>query len=244
MSSKVVVVTGCGGPAGQATVRRLLADGAVVVGADANAQALDAFARSLGGETAGRFHGEVVDLLDEAATRAWAQRVLTAHGHVDGVAHLVGGWRGGKSFADNTIADADLMFALLVRTLQTVSLAFHDALVASPQGRFVIVSATAVQRPDPGSASYAAAKAAAETWTMALARSFTALQSGAAEPAPQRAAAVVLVIKALLTDAMREAKPDAKFAGYTHADDLADAIGDLWQHDAADLNGLRNVLAS
>ena len=71
-----------------------------------------------------------------------------------------------------------------------------------------------------------------------------ALQSGAAEPAPQRAAAVVLVIKALVTDAMREAKPDAKFAGYTHADDLADAIGDLWQHDAADLNGLRNVLAS
>lgn len=236
MTQKVVVVTGCGGAAGRAVVRRLLADGATVVGVDRSPETLQELSGSLG-EAAERFHGESVDLLDEAATRAWAQRTLAANGHVDGVVHLVGGWRGGKTFADNTMADSDLLFALLVRTLQTTTLAFHDALVASPQGRFVLVSATAVQDPAPGSASYAAAKAAAETWTAALAKSFAAQADG-----ELRSAAVVLVVKALLTDEMRAAKPDAAFSGYTHVDELAERVAALWSQDAAALNGARVVL--
>jgi NAD(P)-dependent dehydrogenase (short-subunit alcohol dehydrogenase family) len=237
LDGRVVVVTGCGGPAGQSTVRRLLAEGAVVVGADANAAALQALAGSLPGEKAARFHGQVVDLLDEAATRGWADAVLTAHGRVDGVAHLVGGWRGGNSFGDNTLADSDWLFALLLRTLQTVSLAFHDALVASPAARFVIISATAAQQPAPGSAAYSAAKAAAETWTFALAASFAREQTG--QTGPLRAAATALVVKALLTDAMRAEKPDAAFSGYTHVDDLAAAIVGLWAREATELNGNR-----
>lgn len=239
--SRIVVVTGCAGPAGQATVRRLLADGAVVVGADANEVALATLASGLEPEPATRFHGEVVDLLDQGATRAWAQRVLAAHGRVDGVAHLVGGWRGGKSFTANDLADSDWLFALLVRTLQTVSMAFHDALVAGPEGRFVIISATAARAPTPGSASYAAAKAAAETWTAALAASFA--KAGGDGPVP--AAAVVLVIKALLSDAMRADSPDAAFNGYTHVSELAQAVAGLWERGStAELNGARIVLAS
>jgi NAD(P)-dependent dehydrogenase (short-subunit alcohol dehydrogenase family) len=239
LASTVVVVTGCGGPAGQATVRRLLTEGSVVVGADANGGALTALAQSLPAEQGARFHGHVVDLLDEAATRGWAAGVLAAHGRVDGVAHLVGGWRGGKSFNDNTLSDSDWLFSLLLRTLQTVSLSFHDALVASPSARFVIISATAAQQPSPGSASYSAAKAAAETWTFALAASFAALQAGGTDDPPLRAAATALVVKALLTDAMRAEKPDAAFAGYTHVDDLAAAIVGLWDRDASILNGTR-----
>lgn len=236
----VVVVTGCGGPAGQATVRRLLAEGSVVAGADANGAALAALSASLPAEQAARFHGQVVDLMDEAATRGWADAVLAAHGRVGGVAHLVGGWRGGRSFADNSLADSDWLFALLLRTLQTVSLAFHDALVASPSARFVIISATAAQHPGAGSAAYSAAKAAAETWTFALAASFAKLQSGGSgHDGVLRAAATALVVKALLTDTMRAEKPDADFRGYTHVDDLAAAIVGLWEQDATALNGTR-----
>lgn len=234
MTDRVVVVTGAAGPAGQATTRALLASGARVVGVDANADALAALAAGVGDG----FHGEVVDLLDPAATSDWAARTVASYGHVDGVAHLVGGWRGGKTFADNSFADSDLLFALLVRTLQTTSLAFHDALVASEQARFVIVSATAVDDPPPGGASYAAAKAAAETWTRSLAASFAAVQGD-----DLRAAAVALVAKALLTDAMREAKPEAKFAGYTHVDELATVITGLWDEEARALNGSRVRLA-
>lgn len=45
---------------------------------------------------------------------------------------------------------------------------------------------------------------------------------------PLTAAATVLVIKALVHDAMREERPNAKFAGYTDVTDLADAVADVW----------------
>jgi NAD(P)-dependent dehydrogenase (short-subunit alcohol dehydrogenase family) len=238
LEGKVIVVTGCAGPGGQAVVRRLLADGATVAGADANPTALATLVGSLGAEAA-RFSGQSVDLLDNSATQQWARGVLAAEGHVDGIAHLVGGWRGGKTFQDNTFADSDLLFSLLVTTLQTVSLAFHDALVASPQARFVIISATAAQAPTAGNASYAAAKAAAEAWTLALADSFAKVQADG----ELRAAATALVIKALLTDQMKADKPAAKFAGYTHVDVLAAEIAGLWDRSASDLNGVRLPLS-
>jgi NAD(P)-dependent dehydrogenase (short-subunit alcohol dehydrogenase family) len=76
---------------------------------------------------------------------------------------------------------------------------------------------------------YAAAKAAAEAWTLAVADSFAGTE----------AAAVILPIKALLTPAMREAEPDAAFDGFTDVADLADTIHDLWLRPAPDLNGKR-----
>lgn len=236
--SRVVVVTGCAGPAGRAVVRRLLADGALVLGVDANPGSLEALRASLPAADAARFQGAVVDLLDADATTAWARGVLAEHGCVDGVAHLVGGWRGGTSFADNSLADSDWLLALLLRTLQNVSLAFHDGLLASSGSRFVIISATAVTAPTPGGAAYAAAKAAAEAWTFALAASFAA-----AEGASPRSAATALVVKALVSDEMRTERPDAAFAGYTHVDELATRIAGLWDEDAAALNGTRVVLA-
>ncbi len=235
----VVVVAGAGGPAGQAVVHRLVAAGARVVGADAHEQRLAEVAASLG-DDGGRFTGQVVDVLDEPATRVWADGL----GRVDGVVHLVGGYRGGSVFADNTLADWLVLHDLLIRTVQNVTLAFHDALLASPQGRFSLVSATAAAAPTAGAAGYAAAKSAAETWTLAMADSFRRLQSGREDdPLPQTAAATVLVVKALVHDGLRAAKPEATFPGYTDVRDLADSIAGLWDADAVTVNGQRLVLA-
>ena len=246
-SDAVVVVTGAAGPAGQAAVRRLGATGASVVGIDTDGRRLAAVRDGLGtrGE---RFTGIVVDLVDEAATRALARRLTYAEGarpgRVDGVVHLVGGWRGGSTFADNTVEDWLFLHALLVRTVQNVSLAFHDALLSAEQGRFVLVSATAAAAPTAGSAGYAAGKAAAEAWTLAMADSFRRQQSGRpADPVPQSAAATILVVKALLHDGLRASRPQASFDGYTEVTDLADVIVDLWDRDASQVNGERRVLA-
>jgi len=46
-------------------------------------------------------------------------------------------------------------------------------------------------------------------------------------------------VKALLTPEMRAAKPDKTFNGYTDVADLAEAIADLWEQPAAELNGVR-----
>jgi NADP-dependent 3-hydroxy acid dehydrogenase YdfG len=237
----LVVVTGAGGPAGSAVVQALVASGATVVGADRSADALEAVRNRLG-DGADRFRGDVVDLLDVDRVRTWADDVAASHPsgspRVDGVVHLVGGWRGGSRFLDNTVEDAAFLHDLLVRTLQHVSLTFHDHLLASPRSEFVIVSALGASKPTAGNAAYAASKAAAEAWTAALADSFGKLQKD--DPA---AAASTLVVKALVHDAMREASPEKSFDGFTDVTDLAAEIVALWDLDAATANGLTKVLA-
>ncbi|WP_037571088.1 SDR family NAD(P)-dependent oxidoreductase [Phaeacidiphilus oryzae] len=244
LTGKVVAVAGASGASGRAALRRLAAAGAVVSAADNDAERLDAVLEATRAAVPGaRVSGQAVDLLDPQAARDWADHIEAEHGHVDGLIHLVGGWRGGKSFDDTHLSDWDFLQDLLVRTVQHTSLAFHDPLLRSPAGRYAIVSAAGAAKPTAGNAAYAAAKAAAEAWTGALADSFAKAaraaagpESGDPEPEPT-AAAAILVVKALLTPEMRAAKPNAKFAGFTPVDELAEAFAGLWNRPAAELNG-------
>ena len=230
LAGLVIVVAGATGAAGPPLVERLAAAGATVVAAGSNRERIDAVVADVTSRVpSGRVHAAVVDLLDEQATRDWATAVESEHGRVDGLVHLVGGWRGGAGIVDADLADWNWLHDRLIRTLQHTSRAFHDAIKASPRGRFVLISTVQASAPSATNASYAAAKAAAEAWTLAVADSFK----------DSAAAAVILQIKALLTPAMRAARPDAAFAGYTPVDELADTIHDLWLTPATELNGRR-----
>ncbi|GLX06124.1 SDR family NAD(P)-dependent oxidoreductase [Microbispora sp. NBRC 16548] len=211
--SRVIVVMGAGGPAGRAVAGKFAELGDTVVGVDKS----------------GAEGCLAVDLLDRDAVRGLAERVRAEHGRVDGVVHLVGGWRGSKTFADTSLDDWDLLHDLLIRTLQNVSLEFEPLLRASGNGRFVIVSARAAQKPTQGGAAYAAAKAAAEAWTLSLA---DALKDTSA-------AAVVLVVNALVHDEMRAANPDKPYRTFTDVKDLAAAVAGLWDEEPAAVNGRR-----
>ncbi|MEU6811550.1 SDR family oxidoreductase [Streptomyces sp. NPDC046831] len=236
LSGAVIAVAGAGGPAGRATMRRLAEAGATVVGSDNNperlAEAVEA-ARSAGGGAG--ITGEKVDLLDLASARDWADRIEKDFGRCDGLVHLVGGWRGSKGFAETDPGDWDLLERLLVRTVQHTSLAFFDALRRSDRGRYVLISAAGASRPTAGNAAYGAAKAAAEAWTLAMADAF---RKEGGEQGPTSAAAI-LVVKALVHDAMRAERPNAKFAGFTDVTDLAEAVAGVWDRPAAEVNGNR-----
>ncbi|MFF4417240.1 SDR family NAD(P)-dependent oxidoreductase [Streptosporangium sp. NPDC001559] len=210
----IILVTGAAGPAGRAVVRRFTDKGHTVIGVDKS----------------GAEGTLPVDLLDAEAVRRLAADVQAEHGRLDGVVHLVGGWRGSKTFAETRLEDWDLLHDLLVRTLQHVTLAFEPLLRASGHGRFAIVSALAAERPTQGNAAYGAAKAAAEAWTLAFA---DALEGSGST-------ANVLVVKALVNQAMREAAPERAFPGFTDVEDLAEAIDGLWDTER---NGERIVLA-
>lgn len=181
----VVAVAGAGGPAGRAALLRLAEAGATVVASDADparlAEAVDAARYAHGGATV---VGETVDLLDLAATKAWAEHTEKEFGRVDGLVHLVGGWRGSSSFTETDLADWTFLEKLLIRTVQTTSLAFHDALLRSDRGRYVLISQSGAHKPVANNAAYNAGKAAAEAWTLALADSFR--KAGARRaPAPR-----------------------------------------------------------
>ncbi|MDO5626821.1 MAG: SDR family oxidoreductase [Mobilicoccus sp.] len=239
LSDAVVVVAGAAGAAGPPTLEALLARGATVVAVDHAADRLDpVVARAAENAPAGRAVGLVVDLLDEDATREAMAGVLAEHGRIDGLFHLVGGWRGGAGIVEADLGDWALLHDLLIVTLQHTTRATHDALVTSG-GRLAIVSTTQAQQPSATNAAYAAAKAAAEAWTLAVADSFA--KAGERD---QVAAATILQIKALLTDAMREARPDRKFPGYSHVDDVARELVGLFDVPATELNGARRSLTA
>lgn len=238
LEGAVVAVAGAGGPAGHAVLLKLAQAGAVVVASDADAgrlaQGVDAARFAHGGATV---VGDTVDLLDLTATREWAARIRKEYGRVDGLVHLVGGWRGSASFAETDLADWETLHQLLVRTVQHTSLAFHDALLHSAgRGRYLLISAAGASRPTAGNAAYAAAKSAAEAWTRALADDF---RKAASEEHGLPAAAAILVVKALVNDQMRRDRPQAKFSGFTDVEELSEAVVDVWRRPASEVNGNR-----
>ncbi|WP_405809877.1 SDR family oxidoreductase [Streptomyces sp. NBC_00210] len=236
LDGAVVAVAGAAGPAGRASLLRLAEAGATVVASDADAErlaeAVDAARYAHGGATV---TGDTVDLLDLDATKEWAVKTEKEFGRIDGLVHLVGGWRGSASFVETNLSDWVLLEKLLIRTVQHTSLAFHDGLLRSDRGRFVLVSAAGASKPTAGNAAYAASKAAAEAWTLALADAF---RKAGGEEGP-KAAAAILVVKALVHDAMRAERPNAKFAGFTDVKELAEAVAGVWDRSAREANGQR-----
>ncbi|MFR9796870.1 SDR family NAD(P)-dependent oxidoreductase [Streptomyces sp. MS06] len=239
LSGAVIAVAGAGGPAGRAALLRLAEAGATVVGADNDperlAEAVDAARYASGGATV---TGETVDLLDLEATRDWAVRTEKEFGRVDGLIHLVGGWRGSETFIKTSLDDWDFLELLLIRTVQNTSLAFSEPLQRSRRGRYLLISAAGASKPTAGNAAYAAAKAAAEAWTLAMADYFRKAGKSEGAEGPTSAAAI-LVVKALVHEAMRADRPNAKFAGFTDVKDLAEAIIGVWDKPAAEVNGQR-----
>ncbi len=228
LEGRVYAIAGIGGGLGPVVAERLAAAGAVVAGTDRDQARVEEVGAGLALPDA-RWDGRAVDLLDENAARGWCAALRERFGRVDGLLHLVGGWRGGEALHEAPLADWDLLHELLIRTVQHTSRAFHDALLESAHGRFVLVSAMQAQAPSNSNAAYAAAKAAAEAWTLALADGF----------AGSAATANILVVEAILTQRMREESLDGDFSSFTPAEHLAAAIAFLCSDAAAEMNGRR-----
>jgi NAD(P)-dependent dehydrogenase (short-subunit alcohol dehydrogenase family) len=231
LDGRVYAVAGIGGGLGPVVAERLAAAGATVAGTDRDQARIDEVGAGLD-LPAERWDGRAVDLLDEQAAKGWCASLLERFGRVDGLLHLVGGWRGGEPLHEAPLTDWELLHDLLIRTAQHTSRAFHDALLESEHGRFVLISAKQAQAPSNSNAAYAAAKAAAEAWTLALADGF------AATPAT----ANIVVVNAILTAQMREENPDGDFAAFTAAEHIAAAIVFLCSDAAAEMNGQRLLL--
>jgi NAD(P)-dependent dehydrogenase (short-subunit alcohol dehydrogenase family) len=228
LDNRVIAIAGVGGGLGPLVARQLAEAGATVAGTDRSRETLDSIAADLD-LSSERWDGRTVDLLDEEAARAWCTALVERFGRVDGLVHLVGGWRGGQPLQEAPLSDWELLHDLLVRTVQHTTRAFHDQLAASPHGRFVLVSSKQAQAPTATNAAYAAAKAAAEAWTLALADDFEGSD----------ATANIVVVDAILTPRMREENPDEDFPTFTPAEDLAGAIAFLCSDAAKKMNGQR-----
>ncbi len=204
-----ILITGAGSDSGRAIATRLTDDGATVIAVGSRLWRLADTPAAARYET---------DLSSASAVETLAERIREDHGTIDGVVHLVGGWRAGR--ADD---DWAWLESRVVETFRHVSRVFHDDLAAAPAGRLVMVSSSSVEKPTWSNANYATAKAAAETWARAAASGFA--KGGSA-------ASVILVVRSLGDE-----------DGATPVTVLADRIATLWDEPAAELNGVRVPLA-
>jgi NAD(P)-dependent dehydrogenase (short-subunit alcohol dehydrogenase family) len=228
LDGRVIAVAGGAGNLGPTVVRRLADAGARACVCGRDQKALDELASEIGAP----IETDVVDLLDAEATKAWATDLAARHdGRVDGLVHLVGGWRGGTPIEEAPLDDWDALSPMLVRTLQHATQAFAPALIDS-RGRFVLVSSSQAQTPTHPNAVYAAAKAATETWALALADRFKGTG----------ATANIVVVGAILTPEMRAESPERDFSTFTPAEEIAEAIAYLCSDAAASMNGQRVTL--
>lgn len=209
---RLVLLAGGTSTAGRTAARALADAGARVVVVGSNDGHLDDVRAEIPAVATER-----CDLTDPDALYALREHVHAAWGRVDGILHLVGGWRGGGGLAGQTDAD----FAFLSRSfsaLRNVSRTFDADLRASGAGRLAIVSSTAVDRPRAGGANYAAVKAASEAWVRAVAQGFATDARDAGRPLTS--AATVFRVRAL---AGLESELAAAFVG-------------LWEDDAGAVN--------
>ena len=88
LTDRAVLIAGATSASGRAAARTLLDAGAHVVATGRDAAKLAPLA-ALGAETA------ALDLTDEAAVRGLVEDLHARGTRIDGLLHLVGGWRGG-----------------------------------------------------------------------------------------------------------------------------------------------------
>jgi NAD(P)-dependent dehydrogenase (short-subunit alcohol dehydrogenase family) len=201
LTDRTVVVAGAGGVSGRAVCAALTAAGAHVVAVGSRAESL---------ADVGAAETAVLDLAGPAAVSAWAEELRARRPSIDGLLHLVGGWRGGSD-----PDDFEWLERRVLTTLRVVSRELRDDLGASSAGRLAIVSSASVAHPKWGMANYVTLKSAAETWVQALASGWRAKGTPTA--------AVTFVVGAL-------DEPGA-------VDNLAAACSALWSVDHEQLNG-------
>lgn len=155
--SGVIIVTGAAGVLGEALVKRLVADGKVVVGVD--------YAE---GEDLGQaaFIGRC-DLTDAATARATYGRIADEFGPIAGLANIAGGFAWEK-LAEGGVDTWERMFALNVKTTHNSCQAALP-LMGGDDPAIVNVGALGALTADAGMGAYAASKAGVMRLTEALA---------------------------------------------------------------------------
>lgn len=209
-SGRVVVVTGATGPVGTEVCHLLDERGAIVLAVGTDEGRLEDVAAT------DRY---VCDLADAEAVQELASVIEAEYGKVDGLLHLVGGWRPGHA-AD----DYDWLEKRLLTTLRNVTLALHDDIGSSTSGRLAIVSSTGVDAPTWSNANYSTIKAASEAWVTSIASGW---RKG------RTAAAVTFVVKSVGDG------PEHTSAGH-----IAEHLAALWEIDAPEINGRREPVLS
>lgn len=222
---QVTLVTGANGALGSAIVARVAADGGRAI----------ALERSKAGEvTLERSGPNVLRLLantsDPVALAGSLARAEAELGPLTGAVLTAGAWRGGHKFYEpEAAADYRTVMDANLEVTNVALRALLPGLVQRRHGSVVLIGSRSGVRPydAPGSAAYAAAKAA-----------LTALAQAIAAEVLADGVRVNLVLPDTIdTEANRQAMPTADRSRWVTTDSLGDVIEFLLSEKARDISG-------
>ncbi|HET7202947.1 MAG TPA: SDR family oxidoreductase [Steroidobacteraceae bacterium] len=153
LTNKVAVVTGAARGLGLAIAQRFAAEGARVLLADLDADAVDRAARTLGQ------HAQVVDVSDRAQVVAMVETATRTLGPVDVLVNNAGVYRN-TPLLDLGEAEFDRLLAVNLKATLFGIQAVAPGMIRRRSGSIVNVASIAAVLGAPGAAAYCASKAA------------------------------------------------------------------------------------
>jgi NAD(P)-dependent dehydrogenase (short-subunit alcohol dehydrogenase family) len=219
LQNKIALVTGANGGLGRSVTQALLDAGTTVVGASRSIQHSD-FNHS-------SFVPISTELSSAEAASKLANEVLSSFGRIDVLAHLIGGFDGGKTVVETDDALLDRMLELNFKSAFYVLRAVIPHMRRSGSGRIVAIASRAAEAPGPGVGAYSASKAA----LVSLVRTV------ALENKDHSITANVLLPGTIDTPANRDVMPGADRRTWVQPASIASLIVWLAGDTGVDVNG-------
>ena len=165
LSNKVAIVTGCASGIGAATVRRLRADGAMVLGTDVQAEAGRSLAEAVGAAFARQ------DVADRVGWPAIVARAVEEYGRLDILVNNAA-VLGGASIAEVSDAQWDRVIAVNLTGTMAGCRAAIAAMIRNPggpKGSIINIASTTAMAPLPNDVGYSASKGAVRVLSKSVA---------------------------------------------------------------------------
>ena len=219
-NAPVVMITGAAGALGRAVVQRFVVEGAQLALLDRDRATLQqTFPQAA--------FAEGVDITDEVAVAAAAQRIVASFGRIDALVHVAGGFEMGETVDALTHASWERMMALNAWSFVALAAPVVAQMKTQRHGSIVAVSAAAAGGGQPLKGAYIASKSALQRLVETL----------AAELAGSGVRVNSVAPTTLDTPANRAAMPDADRSAWVSTEAAADAIAFLATRAGAAVHG-------
>lgn len=152
MKGKVVLVTGANGGLGTSVTKAFLDAGATVIGSSRKIQQADFESPN--------FTAIAADASTREGTKGLVDQVVAEFGKLNVLAHMVGGFAGGKSIADTDDAMFEQMMEMNLTSVFQMVRAAIPALRRSGSGRIIAIGSRAAVEPGANVGAYSVSKAA------------------------------------------------------------------------------------
>jgi NAD(P)-dependent dehydrogenase (short-subunit alcohol dehydrogenase family) len=219
LQNKIALVTGADGGLGTQVTRALLDSGATVIGVSRNIQQSSSDGPS--------FVALSADLSSAEKAKALVDGIAARFGRLDILAHLVGGFAGGKTIAETDDATFQRMLDLNLNSAFYVLRAVIPHMRHAGSGRIIAIGSRAAENPGPGVGAYSASKAAL----------VSLIQTVALENKDLAITANVLLPGTMDTPANRQAMPGADTSQWVQPASVASLIVWLASEAGKDVNG-------